>query len=196
LDLVSFLQFCIARLRGSLRAERPDFIAWYIKTRVRSAAEGTTVESRKWLWSGGEYLVEIGYRLMGSLYTIQTGTKPKMSKAPDVKTYVAQVPADRRGAMERLRKLCRQNLTGYQECMEYGMPAYKRNGAVEVAFASQKQYIALYVLNKDVLGEYRDSLSASSIGKGCIRFKKPDQIDFEVLKKLLRRASRAKSSPC
>src|SRR6266481_7894446 len=100
------------------------------------------------------------------------------SKAPDVQTYIAEVPAQRRAAIEQLRNLCNQNLRGYQECMEYGMPGYRRNGVLEVAFASQKQYIALYVLKKDVVDEFRSALSASIIGKGCIRFTKPDKIDF------------------
>jgi uncharacterized protein YdhG (YjbR/CyaY superfamily) len=118
------------------------------------------------------------------------------SKAPDVQSYVNEVPAERRAAIEKLRSLCRQSLTGYEECMEYGMPGYKRDGLLEVSFASQKQYISLYVLKKDVLDEFRGALSASSIGTGCIRFSRPDKMDFEVLKRLLRRTAESKSAPC
>ena len=66
------------------------------------------------------------------------------SKATNVESYIAEVPAERRAVMEKLRGLCRQNLGGYEECMEYGLPCYKRNGTMEVGFASQKQYVALY----------------------------------------------------
>jgi uncharacterized protein YdhG (YjbR/CyaY superfamily) len=118
------------------------------------------------------------------------------SKATDVKTYLEQVPVERRVAVEKLRRLCRQNLKGYDECMEYGLPSYKRNGVLEVSFANQKQYIALYVLKKDVVDEFRSALPAASIGKGCIRFTKPEKIDFEVLKQLLCRNAGAKSVPC
>jgi len=114
------------------------------------------------------------------------------SPASDVEAYIAQAPADRRAAIEQLRNLCRRNLAGYKECIEYGM----RNGAVEVAFASQKQYIAVYMLNKSVLDEFRGELAASSIGRGCLRFKKPEQIDFKVLGKLLRATARSKRRPC
>src|SRR5258708_598445 len=100
------------------------------------------------------------------------------SKAPDVQTYIEQVPVERREVIEKLRGLCRENLTGYEECMAYGLPGYKRNGIVEVAFAIQKQYIALYVMKKEVVDEFRGALSGASIGKGCIRFTKPDKIDF------------------
>jgi uncharacterized protein YdhG (YjbR/CyaY superfamily) len=118
------------------------------------------------------------------------------SKATDVQSYIKEVPAERRAAIEKLQSLCRQNLTGYEECMQFGMPCYKRNGLMEVAFASQKQYIALYVLKKDVVDEFRNVLSASSIGKGCIRFSSPGRMDFEVLKRLLRRTAKSESAPC
>jgi uncharacterized protein YdhG (YjbR/CyaY superfamily) len=76
------------------------------------------------------------------------------------------------------------------------MPAYRRNGSVEVAFASRKQYIALYVMKKDVVDEFREALAVASIGKGCIRFKKPEQIDFAVIQQVLRRTRESTSQPC
>jgi len=118
------------------------------------------------------------------------------SKAADVETYIAGVPANRLAAIKKLRTLCKQNLVGYEECIDYGMPCYKRNGVMEVSFASQKQYIALYVMKADVVERFRDKLGASSIGKGCIRYTNPDGIDFEVIKELLRVNARSNSAPC
>ena len=111
------------------------------------------------------------------------------SKAPDVPTYLAEVPAERRAAIEKLRDLCVRHLGGYEECLEYGMPGYKPNGVLEVSFASQKQYIALYVMKKGVVDEFRGSLSGASVGKGCIRFTRPDKINFDVLKQLVRKTA-------
>lgn len=119
-----------------------------------------------------------------------------ISKVTDVASYIEDVPAERRAAIEKLRGLCRKHLAGYEECMEFGMPAYRRNGAVEVGFASQKQYIALYIMKKDVVDEFREALAAASIGKGCIRFKRPEQIDFAVVQQLLRRTRESTSQPC
>jgi len=117
------------------------------------------------------------------------------SKATDVASYIQEVPAERRAAIEKLRTLCRKNLTGYEECMEFGMPGYKRNGSLELSFASQKQYIALYV--KPILAdEFRAELGAASIGKSCIRFTKPEQIDFAVITKLLRRTEATPPCSC
>src|SRR5580704_19070514 len=117
------------------------------------------------------------------------------SKAADVATYIKELPADRRAAMEKLRRLCRQNLKGYEECMEYGMPGYKRNGALELSFASQKQYIALY-MKPDVVNEFRGVLKAASIGKSCVRFSKPEQIDFATIAEMLRRTEETAGCSC
>lgn len=106
------------------------------------------------------------------------------SSATDVDTYVGEVPADRRAAIERLRAMCREHLPHHEERMEYGMPGYARDGVLEIGFASQKQYISLYVLNKPVLDGYRDRLP-QGVGKGCVRFRSPASVDWDVVRALL-----------
>lgn len=118
------------------------------------------------------------------------------SKAPDVSAYMRQLAGPRRAPMARLRHLCQQSLKDYEECMAYGMPAYKRQGVVEVAFASQAQYISLYVMKKDVVDRHRKALTACQIGKGCIRFRRPDQIDFAAVEALLRDVAKSTAEVC
>lgn len=108
------------------------------------------------------------------------------SKAPTVEEYLAEAPEERRSALETLRGLCLDELTGYEEGMNYGMPSYSRDGAtVEVAFASQKNYISFHVLRESVLEANMHLLDGLSVGKGCIRYKRPEQIDPEVVRTLL-----------
>jgi uncharacterized protein YdhG (YjbR/CyaY superfamily) len=107
------------------------------------------------------------------------------STAANVTAYLEQAPSERQAVLTRLRNLCLEALRGYEETMEYGMPCYRRNGTAEVAWASQKNYISLYILKKAVLDAHRAELVTASIGKGCIRFSKPDKLDFTVIEKLL-----------
>jgi uncharacterized protein YdhG (YjbR/CyaY superfamily) len=108
------------------------------------------------------------------------------SEATTVEGYLADVPAERRQALETLRTLCLDELAGYEEGMQYGMPSYSRDGtAVEVAFASQKNYISLYVMRESVIEANTNLLDGLSVGKGCIRFKRPEQIDPTVVRPLL-----------
>lgn len=108
------------------------------------------------------------------------------SAASDVDRYLEEVPDKRRPALVQLRALCARTLAGYEETMEYRMPSYKRpGGEVEVAFASQANYISLYVLRKNVLDRFRDELTTANLGKGCIRYSTPAKIDFDVVRRLL-----------
>ena len=107
------------------------------------------------------------------------------SSAANVDAYLDEVPRERRQALERLRSLCQSELPGYEESMAYGMPSYSRDGMVEVAFASQKNNIALYVLREDALAAHRGAFAKSNVGKGCIRFRNPETIDFDVVEALL-----------
>lgn len=107
------------------------------------------------------------------------------SNAATVDEYLYEVPAERRDALSRIRSLCRDCLTGFTEDMRYGMPSYSRENVVEVAFASQKQNIAFYVLRTNVLDQYRNLFPKSAIGKGCIRYRNPDKIDFSIIAGML-----------
>jgi uncharacterized protein YdhG (YjbR/CyaY superfamily) len=123
------------------------------------------------------------------------GHTAMMSKATTVEEYLADVPEERRRALETLRTLCLEELAGYEEGMQYGMPSYSRDGsAVEVAFASQKNYISLYVMRESVVRANAHLLDGLSVGKGCIRFKRPEQIDPTVVRPLLS-GSAADSGP-
>ena len=119
------------------------------------------------------------------------------SKALTVDQYLKEIPQDRHAALTRLRKLCLEFLVGYEENMDYGMPGYKvADGEIEVSFASQKNYISLYILKEDVLNKYRQDLSGLNVGKGCIRYSKPGKIDFKMVEKLLIESRDSESPIC
>ncbi|WP_326609664.1 DUF1801 domain-containing protein [Streptomyces scopuliridis] len=108
------------------------------------------------------------------------------SEANDVAGYLAEVSEERRDALARVRRLCREELKGFDEVMAYGMPAYERDGAAEIAFAGQKRYISFYVMRSDVREAFGERLAGQDMGKGCLRFRRPENIDFDLLRDLLR----------
>ena len=120
-------------------------------------------------------------------------TKPKPQSVDE---YMESLSDDRRPALEAVRKLCRKILKGYEERIEYGVPTYCKNQRMEVAFASQKQYISLYCLKKQVVDDHREQLAGLSVGKGCIRFKKIDETDLKVIASLLRATALSPEKPC
>lgn len=118
------------------------------------------------------------------------------STAATVDAYIAEAPPERQEALRRLRDLCRECLPDYTESMQYGMPVYSRTSVGEVSFASQKNYISLYILKQEVLDAHRAELAGISLGKGCIRYSRPAKIDFDLVRRMLEETRAASGAVC
>lgn len=126
-----------------------------------------------------------------------------------VPDYIAHLPADRQTAVSKLREVVNQNLPkGYEETISYNMigwvvphslypSGYHCDTKLPLPFlnlASQKNYIALYhmgvMANPDLENWFRKEYPKHSkarldMGKSCIRFKKADQIPYELIGQLV-----------
>jgi len=118
------------------------------------------------------------------------------SEATSVEQYLTEVPIERQQALKELRDLCKKVLTGYDESMAYKMPSYKKDEQVEVAFASQKQHICIYILKHDVMLSNAQLLKDINHGKGCIRYSNPNKIDYRLIKKLLKETVKSNNKIC
>ena len=119
---------------------------------------------------------------------------------PAVDAYLAQVTGPRQEAVVRLRELCLEHLPGFTEGMKYGMPGYWRGpvaeGEGEIGFAAQKQYLSFYVVRTDVMAAHRDRLEGLSVGKGCIRYRRPEQLDTDVVRSILQKTAATRGPIC
>ncbi len=76
------------------------------------------------------------------------------------------------------------------------MPAYERDGAAEIAFASQKRYISLHLRRGDVRDAFEERPAGQDMGKGCLRFRRPEGVDFGLVRDLLRVAAAEPGAAC
>jgi hypothetical protein len=132
------------------------------------------------------------------------------SKAPTVAQYLKELPADRRAAIEAVRKVILANLDkDYEEGMSYGMigyhvphrvfpDGYHCNPAQPLPFAglaSQKNHMSVYLMSvyesspEDswFRSEWAKSGKKLDMGKCCIRFKKLDDVALDVIGKAIAR---------
>lgn len=129
-------------------------------------------------------------------------------KALTISEYMASIPEDRIEPMQKLRETILANLDpGFKECMSYGMigyvvphetyPAgYHCDTKLPLPFmnlASQKNFIALYhmgvygdpKLYEWFITEYAKVCKTKlDMGKSCIRFKKMNDIPYDLIGKL------------
>ncbi|SDM92913.1 iron chaperone [Streptomyces wuyuanensis] len=120
------------------------------------------------------------------------------SHAEDVDGYLAEVAdPDRVTALVRIRELCLTRLGDHEEVMAYGMPAYRRpGGEPEIAFANQKQYISFYLMRPDVREAFGERLADQDMGKGCLRFRRAERIDFALVEDLLKAVAAGPGESC
>lgn len=130
--------------------------------------------------------------------------------ASAVSQYLAALPADRRAALSAVRKTINANLPdGYEEGIQFGMigwyvplsqyPAgYGENPKVPLpllALASQKSGMVLHflcfyghpTLSSWFTNEYKKSGKKLDMGKGCVRFKKLDDLALDVVGRTIAR---------
>jgi uncharacterized protein YdhG (YjbR/CyaY superfamily) len=122
------------------------------------------------------------------------------SKATSVDGYLKELPEERRRVMKQLRGLVRKSAPAATECMRYGMPCYEL-GELLCSMAAQKGYYALYVMDGKLVDRFRPQLGKLSVGKGCIRFKRVEDVPLDVLGQILseaasRRARGVTETPC
>jgi uncharacterized protein YdhG (YjbR/CyaY superfamily) len=127
--------------------------------------------------------------------------------------YIDGLPDDRKKAMTKLRKVINKNIAkGFTEEINYNMPGwvvshktypagYHCDPKLPLPFlniASQKNFVAVYHMgvyaNKKLLDwfvkEYpKYSDQKLDMGKSCIRFKKMDQIPYDLIGELVSKMS-------
>ena len=123
------------------------------------------------------------------------------SDATSVAQYLAELPADRRAAIEAVRQTILANLPdGYEEAMNWGMIVYQvpldrypntYNGQplAYAALASQKNHMAVYLTGIYADDETRQAFEAAyratgkryDVGKSCVRFRKLDDLPLALI---------------
>ncbi len=127
-----------------------------------------------------------------------------ISKAQSVEDYLAELPADRRAAIQAVREVILKNLDpDYAEGMQYGMigyyvphsvypPGYHCNPRQPLPFAgiaAQKNHISVYLMciygSPEHEAWFRRAWAKTGkkldMGKSCVRFKKLEDLALEVI---------------
>lgn len=122
--------------------------------------------------------------------------------------YIEQLSEERQEVVQKLRRAIQDNLPdGFEETINYGMIGYVVPHSIYPAgyhctpelplpfmnIASQKNFVAVYhsgiYADKELydwfVQEYpKHCKTKLDMGKSCIRFKKPDQIPYELIAEL------------
>ena len=129
--------------------------------------------------------------------------------AATVDEYISKLPEERQEVVSKIRQVIQENIPeGFEECINYKMIGYVVPHSIYpdgyhcdpklplpfINVASQKAYVALYhsgIYNSEELlnwfqEEYpKHSKRKLDMGKSCVRFKKMDDIPYELIGELV-----------
>jgi len=117
-------------------------------------------------------------------------------KPQTIDEYLAPLSSEKRAALERLRKAIRSAAPGAQECISYGIPAFRLGGRLLVAFGAAAKHCAFYPGARPVEAN-KGELEAYDTSKGTIRFPADRPLPAALVRKLVktRIAERASKRP-
>ncbi len=108
---------------------------------------------------------------------------------PGVAAYFKSLDASPRAALTELRSWVLEAAPHASETMLYKMPSYLL-GELWVAYKAQKNHFSLYVCETSVVAKHAKALAHLDVGKGCIRFKKIEQLPKKDILEILKESAK------
>ena len=107
-------------------------------------------------------------------------------KPRTIDEYLAQVQADQQMVLEKLRQTILAVAPGAEECISYGVPAFRLNGRSLVFFGAWANHCALYPGSSATLKKFRNGLRDFQVSKGTIRFSAGKPLPAALVRKLVK----------
>src|SRR5579859_1664292 len=98
--------------------------------------------------------------------------------------YFAALSMDKRAALERLRKAIRAAAPKAEECISYGVPAFRLNGRFLVALGAGAKHCSFYP--GSAVQDFSAYLKGYETSKGTVRFQPGKPLPSNLVKKLVK----------
>jgi len=100
--------------------------------------------------------------------------------------YLAGVNTDRRSALQKIREAIRAAAPKAEECISYGIPAFRMNGRSLVFFGAWANHCAFYPGSSATLKKFRKELRNFETSKGTLRFSPDKPLPVAFVKRLVK----------
>ena len=109
-----------------------------------------------------------------------------MAAKPDnIDEYLAALPDDKRVALEKLRKAIGAAAPRAEECISYGVPAFRLGGRMLVAFGAARNHCAFYP-GAYPLKACKNEIKDYDTGKGTLRFPADKPLPSALVRKIVK----------
>jgi len=111
--------------------------------------------------------------------------KASAPKPANIDEYLDRLSADKRAPLEEMRKAIRAAAPRAEEYISYGVPAFRLNDRLLVAFAAASKHSSFYP-GAFPLAKYKQEVKDYDTSKGTIRFPLGEPIPLALIRKLVK----------
>ncbi len=105
--------------------------------------------------------------------------------AVDIDAYLNTLADPERSTLQRLRESILRVIPEAEECISYGMPAFRVGGKVIAGFAAFKNHLSYLPHSGSVLDQLGDELAGYSMTKGSLHFPADEPLPDDLVGKLI-----------
>jgi uncharacterized protein YdhG (YjbR/CyaY superfamily) len=105
--------------------------------------------------------------------------------ADEVDAYLAALEEPKRSTLEALRRSILGVVPDAEECISYGMPAFKVDGKVVAGFAAFKNHLAYLPHSGQVLAKLGDAVAGYEQTRGSLHFAIDEPLPDELVRRLV-----------
>ena len=110
-----------------------------------------------------------------------------MARKPrTIDEYLAGLSAEHRAALQRVREAVHAAVPKAEECISYGMPAFRLNAKLIAGFKSAAQHCSFHPMSGATVTTLKSELGGYDTGPGTIRFSPEAGLPATLVRKLVK----------
>ena len=108
------------------------------------------------------------------------------AKPRTIDEYLAGVDDDQRAALNRLRRVIQSAAPRAEECISYGLAAFRLDGRALVAFGATRDHCAFFPMSGTTIASHADRLGRYKTSKGTIPFQPDNPLPMALVRLLVK----------
>lgn len=101
-------------------------------------------------------------------------------------TYLEGLEISKRVVLEKMRKTIHSTVPGAEECISYGLPAFRLNGKLLVAIGATAKHCAFYPMSGTTVAAFAERLADFDTSKGTIRFQPDHPLPATLVRQIVK----------
>jgi uncharacterized protein YdhG (YjbR/CyaY superfamily) len=115
-----------------------------------------------------------------------TRRMPVATKLNTIDEYLAGLSQENRTALQKVRRAVHAAAPEAEECISYGMPAFRLNGKLIAGFKATANHCSFHPMSRDTVATLKADLAGYETSRGTIRFSARAGLPATLVRKLVK----------